>query len=143
MANTAINLLPTRTITTAISGEAGDPYIFGRLDAGGLIVESIFDYGSGGTTAKVWVQTSLDGGTTWFDIVSHAFTTADLSKVSAISLAIAPASQGFTPAEAALTDNTIIQGILGDRIRTKLTTTGTYGGSTTLAVWARLSERTR
>ena len=138
MANTAIPLLPTTTITAA-GTVTGDAYVFGPRTALGLIVESIFDYGSGGTTAKVYIQTSLDGGTTWFDVVSHAFATTDANKVSGITTLIAPASQGFAPGDAALTDNTIIQGVLGDRIRVKLVTAGTYAGSTTVAVWASLT----
>lgn len=137
MANTAIPLLPTTAITAAAT-VVGDAYVFGPRTPEGLVVESIFDYGSGGTTAKVFVQTSLDGGTTWFDVVSQAFATTDASKVSAVSTAIAPASQAFAPGDAALTDNTVVQGVLGDRIRAKLVTVGTYAGSTTIAVWASL-----
>jgi hypothetical protein len=137
MANTAIALLPTTTITTAAT-VTGDAYVLGPRDADGLIVESIFDYGSGGTTAKVFVQTSLDGGTTWIDIISHAFLLADLSKVSAVSTTIAPSSQAFAPSDGALADNTVVNGVLSDRIRVKLVTTGTYAGGTTIAVWASL-----
>jgi hypothetical protein len=95
-----------------------------------------FVYGSGGTTAKFWIQTSLDGGVTWFDIINFAYTTASATKVSSCTAYIAPASQGFAPSDAALADNTIIQGTLGDRLRVKYTTTGTYGGSTTISIYA-------
>lgn len=99
-------------------------------------VESIFLYGAGGTTTKVFIQTSLDGGTTWFDVAQHAFTTAAASKVSSVTALIAPAAQALTPGDAALTDNTIIQGVLGDRLRAKVVSTGTYTGATSVAVYA-------
>lgn len=137
MANTAIPLLPVTTITGA-GTVTGDAYVLGPVMADGLVAEAIFDYGSGGTTAKIWIQTSLDGGTTWIDIISLAFLLADASKVSAISTLIAPAAQAFSPSDGALADNTVIQGVLGDRIRAKLVTTGTYAGSTTIAVWVAL-----
>lgn len=137
MANEAFPLLPTTTITTAVTGEVGAVKELGRagLKAGGLVAQATFDYGSGGTSAKAWVQTSLDNGTTWVDIMSFAFTTADAKKVSSVSTDVAPASQAFAPADGALSDNTVVNGVLGDRLRVKYTTTGTYAGDTTLAVW--------
>lgn len=101
-----------------------------------VTVQSIFLYGAGGTAVKVYLQTSLDAGTTWFDIASHAFTTAAGVKVSSVTGMIAPASQAFTPAEVTLTDNTIIQGVVGDRVRVKVVSTGTYSGATSIAVKA-------
>jgi hypothetical protein len=131
-------LLTSTTITAAVSGiVAGTTTRVPLLQgANYLTVLSKFTYGSGGTTAKFWVQTSLDGGVTWFDIVNHAYTTATASKVSSVTSYIAPASQGFAPSDAALADNTIIQGVIGDRFRVKYTTTGTYGGGTTIAIYA-------
>lgn len=137
MANAAIALLPTTTITGA-GTVTGDAYPFGNRVVEGFSVESIFVYGSGGTTAKVFVQTSFDGGTTWVDLASHAFALATASKVSAVTTGIAPASQAFAPTDGALTDNTIVQGVVGDRIRAKLITAGTYAGGTTVAVWVVL-----
>lgn len=127
-------LLTATIITTALTGTTpGTTYTkLGGLNY--LVVESIFTYGSGGTTAKVWIQTSFDGGTTWCDIASHAFTTATASKMSALTTAIAPATQAQAPTDATLADNTVNNGLLGDRVRMKITTTGTYGGSTTLKI---------
>ena len=101
-----------------------------------VTAESIFLYGAGGTTCKVYVQTSLDGGTTWFDIMQHAFTTSAANKVSSVTGDIAPAAQALTPGDAALTDNTIIQGVVGDRLRVKVVSAGTYTGATSIAVYA-------
>lgn len=94
-----------------------------------LAVESKFDYGSSGTTCKVYVQTTLDGGLTWIDIMCHAFTTSDLNKVSAVRLDVALAA-GVTPGDGALADNTILDGLIGDRVRAKVVIVGAYAATT-------------
>ncbi len=130
------NLLWTKTITTAITapGEVqGSMTGLGNVDQ--VVVAGVFVYGSGGTTAKAWLQTSFDNGTTWVDVASLAFTTATATKISIISANVAPASQAFAPTDGTLTDNTVINGAFGDRLRVKVITTGTYAGSTTLNVW--------
>ena len=130
-----IILLSPLTITAAVSATATTPTTgLGGMKA--LSVEAIFTYGSGGTTAKAYVQTSFDGGTTWVDIMCFAFTTATASKISTTTCLIAPAAQAAAPTDGSLADNTVIQGTLGDRLRVKYVTTGTYGGSTTLAIHA-------
>jgi hypothetical protein len=99
-------------------------------------VESVFTYAADGTTCKVYIQTSFDGGTTWVDVAQHAFTTSTASKLSAVNRGIAPASQAATPTDGTLADNTILQGLLGDLLRVKVITTGTYSGTTHVAVHA-------
>jgi len=125
-------LLAPTTITTAVTGTTTTPE---TVMAGMkyLCVEAQFTYGSSGTTAKVWVQTSLDGGVTWIDVMNFAFTTASASKVSAVVTSTALAA-GATPTDGTLADNTIVSGLLGDRVRLKYTTTGTYAGGTSLRV---------
>lgn len=87
----------------------------------------------GGTTAKAWVQTSLDGGVSWMDIASFAFTTSsakrsyNLTDVAVTSIA--------TPSEGTLSDNTAVNGFLGTAFRVKLTTTGTYTGASTFQIY--------
>jgi len=127
-------LLPAATITVA-GTFATDPISLGQISdtSAVLAAQATFVYGSGGTTCKSWVQTSLDGGLTWIDIASFAFTTVTATKVSVLSLYIATAA-ALTPTDGSLADNTILNGLLGDRVRCKLTTTGTYGGNTTLAL---------
>lgn len=137
MANTSFLLLPETTITGA-GTVTGDAYVLGHLESAALIAETIFTYGSGGTSAKLYVQTSLDGGATWVDIASFAYATATASKVSALSTGIAPGAQAFTPSDGSLTDNTIVNGVIGDRIRAKLITAGTYAGGTKIACWVAL-----
>lgn len=126
-------LLPATTITTA-GTVLSDTISLGQIPASQAITfEAFFAYGSGGTTAKAYVQTSLDGGTTWVDIASFAFTTATATKISAVNIYTAVAA-AITPTDATLTDNTILSGVLGDRLRIKLVTVGTYATSTTLKV---------
>lgn len=92
-------------------------------------------YGSGGTTIKVYVQTSLDQGTTWIDIACMAFTTAGAHKVFNLS-GLTPKTTAATPTDGALTDDTSLDGVLGDRFRAKVVSVGTYAGSTVLSVRA-------
>ena len=98
-----------------------------------------FDYGSGGTTAKVWVQTSFDGGTTWVDIANFAHTTSDLKRAYNLS-ALTPITTVYTATDGTLADDTCKDGLIGDHLRVKFTSTGTYGGSTTCAVYAVLKD---
>lgn len=119
-----------RVITTAETATTADaPVMLGRVE--GLVIQCIFTYGSGGTTCRVWVQSSLDGGTTWFDIADFSHTTASLWRgynLSSVAVAVT------TLADGALTANTALNGFLGPIYRAKVTSTGTYAGSTTLQV---------
>ena len=94
-----------------------------------------FAYGSGGTTARAYVQTSLDQGTTWIDIISVLHTTSSEVAVFNIS-GLTPKTTAIVPGDGALSDDTAIDGILGDRLRVKVVTTGTYAGQTVLSVRA-------
>jgi len=99
-----------------------------------LVVQGNLVYGSGGTTVKAFIQTTLDGGVTWIDIACLAFATANAVKVSKLSISTALAA-AITPTDGTLTDNTILDGLLGDQFRVKVISTGTYV-DTTLAVTA-------
>src|SRR5688572_33372293 len=87
----------------------------------------------GGTTAKAWVQTSLDGGLTWADIANFAFTTSSAKR--AYNLTNVAVTSIATPTDGTLTDNTAVDGLLGTHFRVKLTTTGTYTGATTFKIY--------
>lgn len=95
-------------------------------------------YGSGGTDIRAYLQTSLDQGTTAVDIACITFGTVSKveilnhSGLTPIGLTGSPAS-GVIPTDGALADDTEIDGVLGDRIRLKVVSTGTYGGSTVLS----------
>ena len=133
MDNPGIQSLGDFTITTADTQTAD---AIENLD--GMLAASIsarFVYGSGGTSAKLYVQTSLDQGTTWIDIACFAFTTANAHKVINLS-GLTPKTTEVTPTDGAMSDDSALDGVLGDRLRAKIITTGTYAGSTTLTVRA-------
>jgi hypothetical protein len=120
-------------IAGAITGQVYGPVgLNERPDSLALFCD--FAYGSGGTTVKAWVQTSLDGGLSWIDIASFAFTTTAGKR--AYHLTGAAVTSIATPSDGSLSDNTAVNGLLGAQLRVKVTTTGTYAGATGLKVWA-------
>ena len=126
--------LISETITTALAAviRGSNSGLYGMKS---LSVEANFVYGSAGTTVDVWIQTSLDGGSNWIDIAQFAFLTTSLRKVHTVVIpAIVATRTNVTPTDGTLGDNAIQDGILGDMIRAKLTTVGTYAGGTTLDV---------
>ena len=131
-ADVALALLAETVLTDAVTGQASAERL---LPAGtkALAVQVNFTYGSGGTSATLYVQTSLDRGVTWIDIACFAVTTASARRASVVHLNTALAAN-VTPADGALADNTILNGILGDRVRTKLTSVGIYAGNTRIQV---------
>lgn len=134
MAVGALTLL-SQTITTALTADvsAGTKAPRGGY-AESLALQFNFTYGSGGTTLKAWVQTSFDAGTTWMDIANFAATTASLRRL--YHLTSAAVTSIATPTDGTLADNTAVNGFLGPIYRVKVTTTGTYAGSTTLVISA-------
>lgn len=128
--STLLSISPTAALTGVAAGTGYTPVV-GIPWARYLVLHANFTYGSGGTTAKVWVQTSIDGGVSWFDIANFAFTTATAKKVSTVVIdPTTPLTAGTTPASAALADNTVLNGVIGDRIRALVTTTGIYAATT-------------
>lgn len=123
--------LVSKTITVAIANDVvgGISQLYAMKS---LVVEANFVYGADGTTTKVWIQTSVDGGFNWIDIINFAFTTSSGRKVSTVD--VDASATAVVPTDAGLADNAIVDGILGDRLRAKVTTTGTYSGGTTLNV---------
>lgn len=96
-----------------------------------LLVHLRFVYGSGGTSVAAYLQTSVDQGNTPIDIASVAFATASENAVLNFS-ALTPKTTQVTPSDGALTSDTAVDGILGDRFRVKIVVVGTYAGSTQL-----------
>jgi hypothetical protein len=92
-----------------------------------------FLWGSGGTKTNVYIQSSLDQGATWFDIANIAFTTASGSEMLNLS-GMTPVTTPTPPTYLTLSDNTTVNGPLGDRIQAQVVSTGTYGGSTLASV---------
>lgn len=138
-------ILPPQTITTAVTGVTVGTYgvtptFFLCGDSvDGITAQCNFVYGSGGTNATAYLQTSLDAGVSWIDIMSFQFTTASGVKV-ATCVDLTAITSAVTPGDGALSANTAVSGIIGDRFRVKYTTTGTYAGSTTLAMTVYLNN---
>lgn len=92
-----------------------------------------FFYGSGGTQANVFVQTSLDQGQTWLDLANVQFGTANGTEL--INVSAANGSSGpLAPTNLSLTANTVLNGPIGDRLQAVVVSTGTYGSSTLASV---------
>ena len=127
--------LLSESVTTAVTATTTTAVDIGP-SAGRVTLQCVFDYGSGGTTAKYWVQTSFDGGTTWIDIANFAHTTADLNRVYNLSSYTAVGTI-YTVLDGTLTDNTSKDGIIGSLLRVKRTTVGTYA-ATTVAIYAHI-----
>jgi hypothetical protein len=114
-------------ITTALNGVAQTPVV--DLDGvTAITVLAKFSYGSAGTTAKAYLQITLDDGISWIDIGCFSFTTASAIKVVNFS-GLTPVLTPVSPSDGALADNTFVDGVLGSAMRVKLLTTGTYVGS--------------
>lgn len=129
-------LLAATTIGAAVANQLGSS--FSIRGAKYILLETQFLYGAGGTTTKVWLQTRTKNGT-WRDIANHAFTTSAATKWSGVVQTTALAA-AIAASDAALADDTILNGFLGDEIRIKYTTTGTYTGATSITVYAMIRE---
>src|SRR5262249_5609421 len=66
-------------------GANGAAYLTGLGDRLSATCSINFAYGSGGTTLKVIIETSLDQGVTWIEVYRAAFTTASGQRVVNIS----------------------------------------------------------
>lgn len=98
-----------------------------------LLVQGTFSYGSGGTSADAWLQTTIDGGVTWTDVANFHFTTSSARFVYNLSSAT-PVTTEYTPTDGTLSANTAKDGVIGSMWRVKYTTVGTYAGGTTLRI---------
>lgn len=96
-----------------------------------LTLSARLEFGSGGTTIIGKIQTSLNQGNTWIDIARFDFASTGLEKVMNLTTGAAVISP-YTAIDLAAEGG--INGILGDRLRAIVTSTGTYAGSTVLAL---------
>jgi hypothetical protein len=126
--------LPITTAVTAVTGSTFQLRFGPGAQAQNMTLQATLVYGSGGTTVDAWVQTSLDGGSTWTDVANFHFTTVApfrlVQNVSAVTAVVA----AVTAQDGALTANTAVSGMFGNQWRVKVTTTGTYAGGTVLHV---------
>jgi hypothetical protein len=130
----AITAALTDTVITEATGQAGNSQAYVDRLAGMTAISLVaaFTYGSGGTTAIVTVETAFANGV-WYPIARLDFAQTTATKFITLS--------GLTPRLSPLTNATLgaegaVDGILGDRLRAKVTSTGTYGASTMLSVLA-------
>lgn len=93
-----------------------------------LIAQAKFTYGSGGTTAKFYIQSSLDKEKTWFDVMCFAFAKTSARKVGQSTLGIEEADPENAE-DASLADNKSRNGALGDVFRVKYVIAGDYADS--------------
>jgi hypothetical protein len=118
------------TITTA--GEQVSTWVANQEGVLAILAQLRFMFGGGAGTVKAYLQTSADGGTTAIDIASFTFAGASAVKARNLS-ALTPRTTDVTPTDGALADDTSVDGMLGDRFRLKVVSTGTYSGSTQLS----------
>lgn len=121
--------VPAAGTTTYLLAGASSLVALLVSNARSLVAAAKFVYGSAGTTVDLYVQTSMDAGVTWIDIMNFHFTTSSATKVSKVTDAIALAA-AITPGDGALTANTILDGLLGDRFKVKMVVVGAYVAST-------------
>lgn len=104
---------------------------------GSLIAQKTFTYGSGGTTVDTYLQTSLDGGTTWADVVHYAqnlLASDPRPLVANVSSATTTPTAPVATTDGTLAVNSTSVGIFGPLWRVKYVVAGTYAGGTTLRV---------
>jgi hypothetical protein len=129
MINAGIFSLGDFTITTA-GTQTGD-WVEDLDGLAAMTTQIRLAYGSGGTDISAYLQTSLDQGTTAIDIACVTFGTAGATKVLANSAITTNSS--ITPTNGSAPDGTLLEGVLGDRVRLKIVSTGTYAGQTVLS----------
>lgn len=125
--------LQSLNLTNTTAGTYPSAEISIPMGATVILAQGVFVRGGGGTTCDVFVQTSLDNGATWIDIMQWAFVTTTVTKISGVRPYIALAAN-VTPTDGALSDNTILDGVIGDRLRVKTVVAGTYSSTSTLDI---------
>lgn len=131
-----MTVLFNATITTALTATTTTALQLRPVEGGiaqNVGLQANFTYGSGGTTADAWVQTSFDFGSTWIDVANFHFTTSNARFFYNLS-ALTPVTTEYAPTDGTLGANTAKDGVIGPLWRVKTTTTGTYAGGTTLRV---------
>lgn len=118
-------------ITTA-GTQTGDAVDLTGLLA--LTVQARFAWGSGGTTCKVYVQTSIDDGNTWVDFACFAFGNTSAESPILNFSKLTPKTTQIVPTDGTLADDTAIDGIISSLVRCKVVVAGTYAGSTVMTV---------
>lgn len=127
------------SITTAQTAAVGQVLTYSEFDiTRSACIQGNFIYGSGGTSADFYVQTSLDQGTTWCDVAEFHLTTSSSRSIYNLS-SLTPKTTAVTPTDGSLTSNTAVDGVMGSQWRAKYTTVGTYVN--TIMVISIISDR--
>lgn len=127
-----MNLLTLNPIATAITAGPGPATNFAGAPRN-IVLQATFLYGAGGTSVDCYVQTSVDGGVSWFDIANfHFLVTAATALVNLV--ASTPKTTQVTPTMGTLASNTALDGLLGPMFRTYYKSSGTYSGVTSLLI---------
>jgi hypothetical protein len=122
LAALAITTALTNSAQTAITGLDG-------MSAANIVAELLG--GTGGTTIVGLVQTSVDGGTVWLDVARFDFNTADSPPTAGKKYCVLQTNAAKAITQyAALAAEGMNDGLLGDRMRAVLTSTGTYTDTT-------------
>lgn len=136
MNNPGVKTLGDVTVTTA-GTQTGD-WLTGLDGMAGFVYQCRFVYGSGGNDCRVFLQGSFDQGTTAVDLDCTLFESVSEQLVLSFDGGNVQQRSGsppasFTPTDGALADNSSIDGLMPDRLRIKIVSTGTYGGSTVVS----------
>lgn len=125
MNNAGVYTLAAVDLTAALTAQAYTAIedLEGMSEAS---LDVYFQYGSGGTTCVVTISTSFDGGTTWVQIARFEFTTATRRATAKLG----GGASWDVATYAALSVEGIRDGVLGDRLRAEITSTGTYANTT-------------
>lgn len=98
-----------------------------RVPAGAnpvMMAQATLAYGSGGTSINVYLQSSIDGGTTWSDVISF---TQMLLANSRQAAAVVPGSANAAAAtDGTLTQTTNNPAVFGEWWRVKYIVVGAY-----------------
>lgn len=124
------------TLTAAVTATTTGTELVSLDNYRGVLLDAVFTYGSGGTSADAYVQTSADGGTTWYDIANFHFITSSVHAAFNLRATTVVTTQNTTYTNGSMTANTSLDGLLGDILRVKYVSVGTYAGGTTLVVTA-------
>jgi hypothetical protein len=101
----------------------------------GALVQANFTWGSGGTSLSAFVQTSLDGGTSWCDVCNFSFTTSSARALFNLTSGTPHAGPLLSrPRTPGWRQNNAVDGVIGNLWRVKFTSVGTYAGGTNLRI---------
>lgn len=139
MNNPGVYNLGNQTITGVMNGEVitdgsdSDEFIDNLEGMLAANIQIRFSYGAGGTSGKCYIQTSLDQGISWIDVICFTFGLVSKTLVYNLS-SLTPKTTGLAPSDGSLADDTVVDGVLGDRWRSKLTTVGVYTTNTDIGI---------